>query len=910
MSAPSTSTPAAASPRGAAADALDRDTILLERLLGDVLEEQNGRAFRERLFWLRDSASALRDGDHAQGEQLLTFLRGQPAARLAPYVRACSMQLQLANIAEELERLRRRREYDSDTSVPQRESLAATRGAVTQVPRSRVAEALQELDVRLVMTAHPTEATRRSVFDHQQSVWRIMEKLDDPRVGATRRRTLEDELREVLTTWWQTDEVRRMRPLVEDEVRRALFFFEATLFDAVPLLAAELSRNFDLPWPPAQPALRFGSWAGGDMDGNPEVGPESVARTLHLHRTTALRLLHRRVDNLAREFSQADDHIFLSPSLRSSIEHDEAELPSVGSRRRNPNEPFRRKLGLIGTRLQRTRRREAGGYADPSELAADLELVRDSLSSARVAGGAIARLLVQVRTFGFHLAALDVRQNAGPLQAAVTALVPGYGEADEATRQALLAEAIPGLDARGSGTGSGTARGRGRTTSPTTGVDGADLPESVTATLAAFAAIADGVRLHGPRALGSVIISMAEQPSDVLATLYLLRRAGVGRDGLPALPIVPLFETVDDLTRATATMNALYVDSGYATHLNGCERRQEIMLGYSDSAKDGGFISAQWELYAAQERLMAAADQHHVKLRFFHGRGGSTSRGGGPSHRAIVAQPPGSIRGRIRITEQGEVISQRYAHPELAQRALEQTLSGVVLATLAPPAQPPARYRDEAQRLADSSRTTYRALIYDDERFDALLHQASPLDELAELNIGSRPASRGGRKLRELRAIPWVFAWMQNRLLLPAWYGAGTALTGGDLRLQREMRDDWPFFRMVISMLEMSLFKTDLGVAERYFELVTDRGAKQLWTPIRDEHERLVERVLQITGNAMLLGDTPALLTRLTHRNPWIDPLSHVQVDLLRRARANDADAQTPLLHTVAGIAAGMRNTG
>ncbi len=428
--------------------------------------------------------------------------------------------------------------------------------------------------------------------------------------------------------------------------------------------------------------------------------------------------------------------------------------------------------------------------------------------------------------------------------------------------------------------------------------------------LASFLAIADGVRRHGARALGSVIISMAEQPSDVLATLYLLRRAGVGRDGLEALPIVPLFETVDDLRAGEATMTLLYADPAYATHLNGCDRRQEIMLGYSDSAKDGGFVSAQWELYAAQERLMAAADEHEVKLRFFHGRGGSTSRGGGPSHRAIVAQPPGSIRGRIRITEQGEVISQRYAHPELAQRALEQTLSGVVLATLVPPAEPPQQFRDEAQRLADTSRATYRRLIYDDDRFDALLHQASPLDELAQLNIGSRPASRGGRKLRELRAIPWVFAWMQNRLLLPAWYGAGSALGSGDLALQREMRERWPFFRTMISTLEMSLFKSDLGVAERYFSLVTDKGARELWTPIREEHERLVARVLQITGNDKLLADTPALLTRLTHRNPWIDPLSHVQVDLLRRARADDPDAQTPLLHTVAGIAAGMRNTG
>lgn len=878
--------PASAAPT--ASTPLDRDTALLERLLGDVLEEQNGRAFRDRLFWLRDSAAALRKGDEDQGEQLLSFLRGQASARLAPYVRACSMQLQLANIAEELERLRRRREYDSDASVPQRESLAATVGALSQVPRSRVADALAALDVRLVMTAHPTDATRRSVFDHQQSVWRIMEKLDDPRVGATRRRALEDELREVLTTWWQTDEVRRMRPLIEDEVRRTLFFFEWVLFDAIPPLAAELSRCFGVPWPPARPALRFGSWAGGDMDGNPDVGPEAIARTLHLHRTTALRLLHRRVDALAREFSQGDDHVFVSPALRASVDHDEEELPNVGSRRRNPHEPFRRKLALIAARIQRSRRREAGGYTDPAQLAADLELVRDSLSSARVADGMIARLLVQVRTFGFHLAALDVRQSAGPLQEAAGRLLDGYAEADEAGRQALLARAIPALE--------GFRAPR------------SDREDPV---LASFAAIARGIRDHGAEALGSLIISMAEQPSDVLCTLYLLRRAGVGRDGTPTLPIVPLFETVGDLACAQETMDALFADAAYATQLEALERRQEIMLGYSDSAKDGGFVSAQWELYAAQERMLEAADARGVRLRFFHGRGGSTSRGGGPSHRAIVAQPPGSIRGRIRITEQGEVITQRYAHPELAQRAMEQTLSGVVLATLAPPERPPARYREEAQRLADCSRAVYRALIYDDERFDALLHQCSPLDELAELNIGSRPSARNtARDLRELRAIPWVFAWMQNRLLLPAWYGAGTALHEGDLALQREMRERWPFFRMLISTLEMSLFKSDLGVAERYFELVTDDDARELWTPISAEHERLVARVLEITGNDTLLGGAPALQRRLSHRNPWIDPLSHMQVDLLRRTRGDDADARTPLLHTVAGIAAGMRNTG
>jgi phosphoenolpyruvate carboxylase len=358
-------------------------------------------------------------------------------------------------------------------------------------------------------------------------------------------------------------------------------------------------------------------------------------------------------------------------------------------------------------------------------------------------------------------------------------------------------------------------------------------------------------------------------------------------------------------------MAALYEDPHYAQQLAELRRREEIMLGYSDSAKDGGFLASQWALFEAQERLLADADERGVQLRFFHGRGGSTSRGGAPSYRAILAQPPGSIRGRIRITEQGEVISQRYSHPELALRSLEQTTSAVILATLTGEQQLPARYRAEAERFAVRSREAYRALIYEDERFDALLNGLSPLDALTRLNIGSRPSSRSASKtVGELRAIPWVFAWMQNRLLLPAWYGAGVALAEGERELQREMLERWPFFRMLCSTLEMSLFKTDLGVAERYLALLGEDPSRALWGTICEEHARVVRTMLEITGSEALLAKAPNLLARLSHRNPWIDPLSHMQIDLLRRTRAGDELAESPLLLTVNGIAAGMRNTG
>ncbi len=877
---------------------LDRDTALLERLLGSVLVEQEGRAFRDRVFWLRDRAAALRaDPTGADGDDLVGMIHRLSSSQLEPLVRACSISLQLSNIAEELERLRRRRAHDADDRPPQRESLAAVAADTAALPRAERTQALDDLDVALVMTAHPTEATRRSIFDHQQRVWELMEVLDDPRLGPHRRRAVEAELRETLTVWWQTDDVRALRPRPDDEVRRTLLHIESVLYDAVPDLLLELAQTLGLAWPfgdartpdgePAPPVpIRIGSWAGGDMDGNPNVGPDTIAASLERHRRTALRLLGERVDRLAVHFSQADNRVFVTHELRASLDRDARELQRVTFPGASANEPFRRKLTFVASRLDRAAHGGEGGYRGVDELIADLELLRESCSSTLVAHGRIARLLAQARTFGFLLAALDVRQSAGPLQHATAALVDGYADADEPERQRLLVAALerPPL------------------------IDPVDDDEAAT-TIAGIAAVGRAIEDHGPDAIGRLIIAMARQPSDVLCTLFLLRHTS-DTGSTPPVPIVPLFETVDDLEGAEGTMGDLYACAPYAEHVERCGGAQEIMLGYSDSAKDGGFVASQWGLYRAQERLVAQADGEGIAVRFFHGRGGSTSRGGGPHHRAILSQPPGSVRGRIAITEQGEVLSQRYPHPELAVRSLEQTLSAVVLATLRPPAAPGPEYRDELDELTEVSRDAYRALVFEDERFPRLLHQAAPLAELSAMNIGSRPAKRGGVSgVDGLRAIPWVFAWMQNRILLPAWYGAGTALERGDRALQREMVERWPFFRTIVSMLEMSLFKSDLGVAERYLDLV-DPDARELWEPIRDEHDRVRRVVLEIRETENLLDATPALQRRLAHRNPWIDPLSHIQVDLLRRSRAGDEGAHGPLLSTIGGIAAGMRNTG
>jgi phosphoenolpyruvate carboxylase len=863
---------------------LARDTALLSAVLEDVLAEQAGSVFAQRLRWLSRTAAALRAGDASAEERVVAYLHGLPDRSVDTIIRACSMQLQLANLAEERERVRRRRQYDAAGSL-QRESLAET---VEQL-RARGVDGrgvAAGLAIELVLTAHPTEATRRSVLDHQADVAALLDRLDDPRAGRTARRELGDELREVLTVWWQTEEVRRVRPRVDDEVRRNLFFFESTLFDAVPVVHAELERCLGARV--ERPVLSFGSWAGGDMDGNPEVGAETVASTLILHRQTALRLLGDRVRDLARRFSHAAARVPVPPELLASIAADERELPSaeVLQRPHRRYEPLRTKLGFVEHRLANTARRRGRepGYAGPGELRADLELVLAGLGSEHVAGRGLRRLLWQVDAFGFHLAGLDVRQSAAVIREAVSAHLPGWAAAGETERVALLEDAL---------------RQRRR------GVQRwlAGAPGELQRALETVALAGDA---YGPAAVDALVISMTQRASDVLGAQWLAQRAGA--DGLR---LVPLFETREDLERAPATMAALYGCEPYRAALAAAGDRQTIMLGYSDSGKDSGFVASQWALYEAQERLAAQADEHGLALELFHGRGGSPSRGGGRTYHAILAQPRGSVRGRIRITEQGETVSARYGDPELAVRSLEQTTSAVMLASALPHPPEPAHWREELTRLADASREHYRALVYGDDAFARFFAQVSPIAELSELNIGSRPPSRGGAgDIRALRAIPWVFAWTQNRLLLPSWYGAGEALAAGDVDLHREMWERWAFFRSLIGTLEMALFKTDLGVAERYLRLVDADLRDRFWPAVGAEYERVVARVLAITGCDALLAHSPALQSRLAHRNPWVDPLSHLQVELLERLRSGHAEAREPLLASIAGIAAGMRNTG
>jgi phosphoenolpyruvate carboxylase len=861
------------------------DAELLEALVRDVLTEQCGSDFADTVTWLHATAAAVRGGEDGAAAALLARLHALSEGDLEPIIRACSLQLQVANIAEERERLRRRRAYDAQGTV-QRESLAETAGLLAEHAVDPAA-ALADLHVELVLTAHPTEASRRSVLDHQWTITELLDRVEDPRTGQSRRRVLLAELREVLTVWWQTDEVRRARPHVEDEVRRTLYVFESVLYDAVPAVLDELER--DLGELPAAPVLEFASWPGGDMDGHPEVGADTVTRTIELHRRAALRMLRDRVARLARRFSHSERHVTVSPELAASLERDAAELPSarVLSRPHHAWEPLRTKLGFIERRLINMLDVRGGqaGYEGPAQLRADLELIAASLGSGHVAQGSLQRLLRQVDSFGFHLAGLDLRQNARVVDAAVSALLPGFANASEDERQALLGDAIAqrrvGLERRPPGTAG-------------------EL-------VAALDAAALASEAYGPGVVRCLIVSMTEQPSHVLGARWLAQRAGEALD----LRFVPLFETLDDLDRAPQTMAKLYESEPYRALLQAQGDRQVIMLGYSDSGKDGSFIASQWALRGAQLDLARQAADAGIELELFHGRGGSTSRGGGPTYRAIVAQPTGSLHGRIRITEQGETISARYGHPELAERSLEQTLSAVLLASNV--ARPAASedWRADVDRLARRSRETYRALVYDDPDFARFFFQMTPVEALADLNIGSRPPSRGGDgTIESLRAIPWVFAWTQNRILLPSWYGAGTALAEGDLERYRAMHARWPFFATLISTLEMALFKTDLVVAERYLRLVDPELRVHFWPQIVAEHDRVKASVLAITASDRLLAGASRLQDRLAHRDPWVDPLSHLQVELLERTRAGATADRQALLGTVTGIAFGLRNTG
>jgi phosphoenolpyruvate carboxylase len=785
---------------------LRRDVRMLGDLLGQVLVEQEDDSLLADVERVRALARAARGG--ASQDDLAAAVAGLPLERQASVLRAFALYFQLANVAEQQHRIRRRRAYAAEERVVP-ESLDES---FSHIPADEVAE---RVSLRLVLTAHPTEAARRTVLASHLRIAALLATLDD---SPHRRDAIEHELAAEITVLWQTDEVRSHRPRVVDEIRNGHWFFEQSLIDAAEQLLADYRRHL----PDAPAPLRFGTWIGGDADGNPNAGADTVREALERARTL-LRLRYRdEVRELAAAIGISSLLTPVDSELLQSIERDELEMPAYASAigDQNVDEPYRRKLSFMWRRL------DADAYESVDDLVADLELLDRSLRAhrgARIADGALAALRRRVEIFGLHLAKLDLRVHAR--------------ETDERIRDLLAAAAA--------------ARAR-----------------------------------HGPQALDTVIVSGTSSAADV-------RRV----HGLSPEPLsfVPLFESVDDLREAPRIYEEL-LDSV------GCG---EVMVGYSDSAKDAGYLAAQWEIRNALVALAAVARRRGAQLTIFHGRGGSAGRGGGPTYAAILAQPQGEPPGRLKITEQGETIAFKYGLPGLAQANLESALAATLLAAF------PEEVEVDTSlvaALADRSRAVYRSLV-DDPGFVDFFRSFTPVEELALLNIGSRPARRpeGADYLASLRAIPWVFAWTQNRCVLPSWYGCGTAFSEADIDELRVLYRDWPFFRTLVQNLEMTLAKASIEIAREYLALVDD---DRLWEPIATEHARTVAAVLDVVEADELLDRHPVVQRSIRLRNPYVDPMNAIQVELLRRYRSGEDAVVPPLLRSIAGIAAGLRNTG
>jgi phosphoenolpyruvate carboxylase len=908
-----------------ATEPMREDIRLLGAILGDTVREQNGDEVFDLVERARKASFQVRRSEIERSDVAQMF-DGIEIRKAIPVIRAFSHFALLANVAEDIHRERRRAIHVEAGDPPQDSSLAATylKLDAADLDSATVAEALTGALVSPVITAHPTETRRRTVFDVQHRITQLMRLHAQGHTKTPDDSDIDTELRRQVLMLWQTALVRLSRLQISDEIAVGLRYYAAAFFEVVPKVNAGVRQALRGRWPDAEllpePILRPGSWIGGDRDGNPNVTADVVRLATGGAAYTALNHYTAELSALEQELSMSARLVAVTDELTALAQR--CEEPARG------DEPYRRALRVIHGRLTAT----AGQildqepdnlldlglppYSTPEEMQADLDTVDASLrahGSALLADDRLAQLREALHVFGFHLSGLDMRQNSDVHEEVVAELLawagvhPNYASLSEDERVNILAEELS-------------------TRRPLIG-DREQLSELARKELAIISAAARAVDIYGPPSVPNYIISMCRSVSDLLEAGLLLKECGLldASEDEPHCPvgIVPLFETIDDLHRGASILEAALDLPVYRRIVRTRCDSQEVMLGYSDSNKDGGYLTANWALYRAELDLVESARKTGIRLRLFHGRGGTVGRGGGPSYQAILAQPPGAVNGSLRLTEQGEVIAAKYAEPLTAQRNLETLLAATLESTLldveglGDAAGPAYEILDE---LADRAQRAYSELVHETDGFVEYFLQSTPVSEIGSLNVGSRPTSRKQTSsISDLRAIPWVMAWSQSRVMLPGWYGTGTAieewLAGGEGRLEtlRELYERWPFFQTVLSNMAQVLAKTDLGLAARYSELVQDESLRRrVFDKIAAEHQRSINAHKLITGQDNLLADNPALARSVFNRFPYLEPLNHLQVELLRRYRSGDDDelVQRGILLTMNGLASALRNSG
>ncbi|WP_319557830.1 phosphoenolpyruvate carboxylase [Thiomicrorhabdus sp.] len=914
---------------------------LLGKVLGKVIESQVGKEIYDAVERLRKGYIQLQKEEDPQLRSDLTaFIESQSANDLTQIIRAFNIYFSLVNLAEEEHQFHERQGQLRRDGPHWAGSVLNTIGEFKDqgMDAGQIQTLLNKLNYIPVFTAHPTESKRRSVMDNLRRIFLDISALNEADNFNNQYAidTIHQQLESQIQVLWQTDEVRRQKPTVEDEIRNGIYYFRQSLFDAVPTVYRYVERALARHYPEDEIEtpnfLTFGSWIGGDRDGNPFVTHDTTVHALLLQSRAVIYEYQKRVFDLSSKLTHSRYLCNISKDIVNRATIVDADLIESVFRRRPErfrDEPYRRFLYLMRGRLQHNINYIEGrlnndnvdkhrfAYASETEFLRDLELIYTSLcghGDENVANEELQDLIRLVKTFGFYLMRLDIRQESIVHSDAVADLLNhldiDYASLSETEKLEVMAKHVASA-----------------TIIDTQHLALKDMTKEV---LEVFNVIREMRKEISPKAFNNYVISMTHDASHVMEVLFLAHQAGLAgyNAGEPYcdIQISPLFETIEDLEHIVPVTKALFENQTYKALLKASGNQQEIMLGYSDSAKDGGNLSSAWSLYQAQQQIMKLADEHQVDCRLFHGRGGTVGRGGGPTHNAILSQPTGTVRGSIKFTEQGEVLSYKYSNTETAMYELSLGVTGLMKASLGLVKPLPAdkdEYLETMQMLAKDGEQSYRELTDNTKGFFNFFYEATPVTEIGLLNIGSRPSHRkkGNLSKSSIRAIPWIFGWAQARLTFPAWQGTGFAIDNwinqhGDKRL-KEMYENWPFFRALMSNIQMSLFKTDLTIGSEYSKLGQNQAeAQQIYTMIAEEHTRAVKRILEISGNAYLMAETPTIALSLKRRNPYLVPLNNIQIALLRRYKAADATDEErdlwlgPLLNSINAIAAGMRNTG